>query len=332
MWQLWQHGSFCQEVWHSQVWQEDQEARETCNVWGLLILWFWVHRHDQRCRLTQRILLVQGKPVSFLLDTGASTSLLPAKCIYISRLNLGPTKILEVWNGTSERSCGTASLPVSNSATNKRCKIRFDVVSGDYRPVLGLAGVLRLDLMEISLDNIGRVLSVKQSKQTTKNAILEQYPHVFANILGTLPGEAHLSVDASMQPVVLPPRTIPVPLRKPVQTELKRLQDLKVIPPSEGPTDWVSQMVAVDKNNSELCLHMYRSKTPKQSLAARALSPAYAGRNPARTEQGKSVLQMWSSLWLLTCSPWCRITEAYLHPVTVWKLCLEPTPIWPDCL
>ena len=206
-----------------------------------------VGQHNEYCAK----LLVQGKPVSFLLDTGASTSLLPAKCVDISRLNLGPTKILEMWNGTSERSCGTASLPVINPATNKRHKIRFDVVSGDHRPVLGLADVLRLDLMKINLDNFDRVLSVKQSKQTTKNAILEHYANVFADTLGTLPGEAHLSVDASVQPVVLPARTIPVSLRKPVQTELKRLQDLKVISPIEEPTDWVSQMVAVEKKNSD---------------------------------------------------------------------------------
>ena len=156
-----------------------------------------------------------------------------------------------MWNGTSERSCGTAFLPVSNPATNKRYKIRFDVVSGDYGPVLGLADVLRLDLMKVNLDNIDRVLSVKQSKQTTKSGILEQYPDVFADILGTLPGEVHLPVDASVQPVALPPRTVPVFLRKPVQTELKRLQDLKVISPIEEPTDWVSQMVAVERKNSD---------------------------------------------------------------------------------
>ena len=92
--------------------------------------------------------------------------------------------------------------------------------------------------MKINLDNFDWVFSVKQSKQTAKNAILEQYPDLFAHILSTLPGEAHLSVDASVQPVILPARTIPVSLRKPVQTELKRLQDPKVISPTEEPTDW----------------------------------------------------------------------------------------------
>ena len=54
-----------------------------------------------------------------------------------------------------------------------------------------------------------------------------------------------------MQPVALPARTIPVSLRKPVQTELKRLQDLKVISPIEEPTDWVSQVVTIEKKNSD---------------------------------------------------------------------------------
>ena len=91
-----------------------------------------VGQHNEYCAK----LLVQGKPVFFLLDTGASAGLFPTKCVYISRLNLGPTRILEMWNGTSERLCSSASLPVSNPATNKRYNIRFDVVSSDYRPVL----------------------------------------------------------------------------------------------------------------------------------------------------------------------------------------------------
>ena len=39
-------------------------------------------------------LLVQGNPVTFLLDTGASASLLPKKYVDTSKLNLEPTKTL----------------------------------------------------------------------------------------------------------------------------------------------------------------------------------------------------------------------------------------------
>ena len=106
--------------------------------------------------------------------------------------------------------------------------------------------------MTIDPDNFHPALFVSQTN--TKNVILEQYADVFSGILGTLPGEAHLSVDASVQPVVLPPRPIPVSLRKSVQTKLKRLHDLKVISPIEELTDWVSQMVAVEKNSD--CVHI----------------------------------------------------------------------------
>jgi len=202
-------------------------------------------------------LIVQGKPVTFLLDTGSSTSLLPDTCVDTTQLKLGPSRILQMWNGTSERTCGTATLPVTNPATDRRHKIRFDVVPGGHRPVLGLTDVLRLDLVTINLDNVDRVLAIKPSKQTTKEDIIEKFADVFSDTLGTLPGEAHLSVDKSVQPVILPARNLPISLRPRVKKELNRLLELGVISTIDEPTDWVSQMVVVEKKRTDrvrLCI------------------------------------------------------------------------------
>ena len=53
----------------------------------------------------------------FLIDTGASTSLLAVKFADTSDLHLGPPKTREMWNGSSETSCGTAKLPVTSPVT-----------------------------------------------------------------------------------------------------------------------------------------------------------------------------------------------------------------------
>ena len=59
----------------------DQEACETCNIQGLFILWLWVHRHDQCCWSTQRILCqALSARQACLLSTGYWCIYQPTSC------------------------------------------------------------------------------------------------------------------------------------------------------------------------------------------------------------------------------------------------------------
>ncbi|XP_052721703.1 uncharacterized protein K02A2.6-like [Crassostrea angulata] len=80
----------------------------------------------------------------------------------------------------------------------------------------------------------------------SKDKLIEQYADIFSG-LGKLPGKYHIEIDKSANPVVHPPRKIPAALLKPVQDELKRMEDLGVITKQDGPTDWVNSMVTVRK-------------------------------------------------------------------------------------
>lgn len=197
-------------------------------------------------------LLVQGNPVTFLIDTGASTSLLPVDLVDISDLNLGPPKTLEMWNGSSETSAGTVTLKVTNPATKKRHRVLFDLVTGNHKPILGINDVLRMNLVTINIHNFERVLALKtQPKQTTKHEILQQYESVFADKIGTLDGEAHLSIDGSVSPVILPARNVATSLRPRVKKELKRMARLGVISFIDEHTEWASQIVVVDRKSTD---------------------------------------------------------------------------------
>ena len=69
-----------------------------------------------------------------------------------------------------------------------------------------------MNVMKINVDNFERVLSAGQSKQTTQNDILQSFDAVFSYSLGTLHGEAHLSADKAVRPVIPFARNIPVSL------------------------------------------------------------------------------------------------------------------------
>ena len=78
---------------------------------------------------------------------------------------------------------------------------------------------------------------------------IAEYPTVFNSSFDTLEGPVDIQVDRSVVLTALPARKIPVALREPVKAELEQLQKLKVIEPVTKPTDWVSQMVTVQKKD-----------------------------------------------------------------------------------
>ena len=62
----------------------------------------------------------------------------------------------------------------------------------------------------------------------------------------------HLEVDESASPSIMPPRLVPLTLRKQLKEELARLERANVIMREEEPTDWVSSLVVTEKPNGKL--------------------------------------------------------------------------------
>ena len=74
--------------------------------------------------------------------------------------------------------------------------------------------------------------------------------------IGCLEGTYQIKIDPTVSPVVHPPRKIPFTQREKVKEELDRMEKLGVIRKAEGPTEWVSSLVVVEKPNGKvrLCL------------------------------------------------------------------------------
>ena len=94
----------------------------------------------------------------------------------------------------------------------------FEVIDQDVPNILGLTTCMELNLVQ-RLDAI--------NNQTAD--ILDTYSDVFEG-LGCITGASyHIKIDESAQPVVHPPRKIPVTLRPKIQQELHRMEKLDVI-------------------------------------------------------------------------------------------------------
>ena len=77
------------------------------------------------------------------------------------------------------------------------------------------------------------------------NEIIKKYEDVFHGI-GCLKGTYSITIDPSITPVVHPPRKIPF-----IQRD-KRMEQLGVIRKADGPTEWVSSLVVVQKPNGRV--------------------------------------------------------------------------------
>lgn len=195
---------------------------------------------------------VQGRNTKFLLDSGASISLISTHHVDMSKLKISsPGKTLRMWNGATQRSLGTTRVKVFNPKTRTTHTVEFEVVSEKLTPVLGCAAVQQMGVVTMETDNYERVASV-MAHQKTKEDYVKAYPSVFAKEVGHFNGKVSLQIDESVSPTALPARRVPLALQEPVKKELRRLEDQDVIMPVTKPTDWVSQMVAVRKSDSSL--------------------------------------------------------------------------------
>ncbi|XP_063446850.1 uncharacterized protein K02A2.6-like [Mytilus trossulus] len=75
---------------------------------------------------------------------------------------------------------------------------------------------------------------------------MKEYADIFEGT-GKLQGKYHLELDNTANPVVHPPRKVPVAIKEKLKSELERLTKLEIIKPVSTPTPWVSSLVTVVK-------------------------------------------------------------------------------------
>ena len=79
-----------------------------------------------------------------------------------------------------------------------------------------------------------------------------KYAEVFEGELGTLAGVTHLDIDPMIQPVKQPLTRLPIAMKDRLKVVLQKLERLEIIQKEETPTDWISSLVVVKKQNGKL--------------------------------------------------------------------------------
>ena len=206
--------------------------------------------------------------VSFQIDTGSSANILPLQD-YIratkdySKANIVPKEITLVMHDHSKRKAlGSARLKVEHKG-NKQ-ELNFVIVDQEVTPLLALKSSQGRGLVTIMVPGVDTLVNnvvaapkteSAVSENVTKDPVLSPFADVFQGIR-YLPGEYSIRLNKDVQPVVRPPRRVPVPKNEAMKTELDKMVADKIVTPVTEPTYWVSSVLAVLKKygSVRICL------------------------------------------------------------------------------
>ncbi|RUS87639.1 hypothetical protein EGW08_004624 [Elysia chlorotica] len=180
----------------------------------------WLNAVGSGKERTTAQLRVNGCQVRFQLDTAADVNTIQRKFIKKEQASK-TTKKLVMWNGTKMQPQGEACLTVENPKTGTKHKVKFIVVKNKYSCLLENSTSQELNFIQIKKAN-----------------------YIFAvDEQGEGLGTAHLTVDPSVKPKILPCLNIPLALKPKVDEEIKTLIGRGILKVVDEPTDWVSSEI-----------------------------------------------------------------------------------------
>ena len=136
---------------------------------------------------------------------------------------------------------GTCTLMCKGKVSSP---VTFYVVAIAVQPILGLTDCIRLGLIQ-------RVHTL-QVPDMSKSTIRVEFADVFRG-LGNL-GKYHITLKDQVNPVIHPARRVPHSLLDKLKKCLEANLQCGVLKKVDKPTDWVHNLVIVEKKNGSLCL------------------------------------------------------------------------------
>ena len=207
-----------------------------------------------------------GRNVQYKLDTSSQVNVLP-KSVYFKLLEkpkLHSTKVkLSAYNDSPIPVIGRCVTDIKHR--KKPFPVMFVVADTEPCPIIGLNTCERLNFIK-------RIMTVNSGY----SGLIDEFSDVFGKI-GCLGKEHHTEVDPNVTPSVNPPTKIPIALMGKLKNELNRMEKLSIIEKVSHPTDWVNNIVIVEKSSGSIrvCLdpkqlnkaikrHYYQMPTPEE--------------------------------------------------------------------
>ena len=192
---------------------------------------------------------VHDTPVTVMADSGASINILDENEYHRlpNRPKLEPSsvKIYGYQSTVPLRILGKFSTTFESKT--KKLNDRLYVVEGSGGSLLSWKTSQQLNLLQ-SVQQVKNVPSKPEAKAPAD--LVEEYDDLFHG-LGKLKNyQIKLHIDEDIPPVAQPHRRVPFHVRKQLEEQLRRDEELGVIERIDGPTPWVSPIVVAPKPKS----------------------------------------------------------------------------------
>ena len=187
---------------------------------------------------------VGGVKLQFMIDSGASVNIIDKSTFEFLQQKGFKGKILRVdkqifpyGSKTPLNLCCKFSTCISCNDLCVDCD--FYVLEGEDAPILSRSAAIALQLLTLP----GNVFVLENS---------DSFSDVFSG-LGKLKNyKMKLHIDAEVSPVAQRPYRIPYKMREKVSKSINELEEMDIIEKVNGPSSWVSPIIAVPKANGDV--------------------------------------------------------------------------------
>ena len=201
-------------------------------------------------------LVVNGKPLTMEVDTGAADSVLSEQTFksLFPDTSLEPTNVvLKTYTGERMQVHGELTVEVQYLQQPKK-SLTLLVVAGDGPSLFGRNWLSHIRLDWKSIGAIGAITASPKVPTPSLEALLKKHEGIFFEELGTIrPLQAELQVCSDARPKYCKARPVPFAIREAIENELQRLEAAGIIKPVKH-SDWAAPVMVVPKKDVKLRL------------------------------------------------------------------------------
>ncbi|XP_075741826.1 uncharacterized protein LOC142792927 [Rhipicephalus microplus] len=191
---------------------------------------------------------IAGQEIQFKVDTGSQANLLPLTLFNRIAHASTPRKsaaVLTAYNGSAIKHVGVATEDLEISEAQH--SMSFFIVKKGRQAILGLKTCQQFGLVPVTTD------AVNVGDEQTKFQLA--FPDLFSGT-GCVKRPYKMVLRKDAVTVVQPARRVPIALKGRLRQELQRMEKASIIVKVDEPTDWVSPLVVVHKNDGTLRICM----------------------------------------------------------------------------
>ncbi|KAK0148839.1 hypothetical protein N1851_010750 [Merluccius polli] len=214
--------------------------------------------------------------IKVMLDSGATVNIIDEttyqRLKYRPPLSKSTVPIFSYGSRTPLPTVGKFTSLVESKS--KFTNATFHVLQGSNGSLLGYNTASQLGLIKVAntlhTSPQQPVQLTTTSNQTEVNAVdtlLTEFADLFQGVGKLKDFQVKLHIKKDVPPTAQPHRRVPFHMRKRIEAELQRLEDLDIIEKVDGPTPWVSPIVPVPKPKDpeavRICVDM---RIPNQAI------------------------------------------------------------------